>query len=287
MGTSEIVELPRAEGPAEPAAPPRRHRALAVAGIVLAAVIASGAVAWWVSTSSVFAMRRFTVHGNRRTTTEELERLAAVGPRTNVLWANLGRIEHRLESDPWVLRASVTRHLPSTFVVTVVERTPVARAGTPAMLVSADGLVLARAGSHSRLPMLGAGGPLAAGSRLRSPGLLRIAAALASEIPGRVSRVDADPYGSIELTLADGVPVHFGDTSQTGAKARSLRAILAWATRNGVRPAYVDVSAPAAPALLPVTAVPAAGRSPDASANPSSSPTPPTGSTPSPPSSSP
>jgi hypothetical protein len=65
---------------------------------------------------------------------------------------------------------------------------------------------------------------------------------------GSIGREDG---GALVLTLRDGVRVAYGDGTQAEEKADALRAVLGWASRNGITPQYVDVTAPSSPALLP------------------------------------
>jgi cell division protein FtsQ len=256
LGISETDQRSPAEAKPERVLPRRPRRRLLVVAGVAAGLVAVAASGWWISTSSIFRLRTFTVHGTRHTTPTELEHMAGVNDRTNVVWADLPAIEARLRSNPWVLEARVQRKLPSTLLVTVVERRPVARGGQPELLLAADGTVLGPAGSRSRLPEVQVTGSFRVGQRVQGmdASLVRVAGALVAQLPGQIQRVEAGAAGEVQVVLTDGIPVRFGDASQAEAKARALAAIVAWSVRNGVRPVYFDVSAPAAPALLPVGA---------------------------------
>jgi hypothetical protein len=82
-----------------------------------------------------------------------------------------------------------------------------------------------------------------------------------------VSRIAIGSRGEVTMTLRSGLPVIYGDESRPAAKGQALQAVLEWATGAGVTPAYVDVSAPNAPALLPpppVVAAPSPSPAPSA-----------------------
>jgi anti-sigma factor RsiW len=79
---------------------------------------------------------------------------------------------------------------------------------------------------------------------------LGVAAGLPASLRGRVASIEVAQGGQVTLWLTGDVRVRFGDVSEVPEKAQALTAVMAWATRNGVVPAYVDVSAPAAPAAL-------------------------------------
>ena len=74
---------------------------------------------------------RFEVRGLQYTPTahvddDEVRRLMALPPGTNILSLDLDDIAGRIAAHPWVERASVVRVLPDTLDVTVEEYTPVA-----------------------------------------------------------------------------------------------------------------------------------------------------------------
>jgi cell division protein FtsQ len=235
---------------AEPAplAVPRIARAWARwVGLVCGLAMLTGA-AWWVANSTAFDVRSVKVSGNRHLTATQVVRLAAVGEGTNTLWLSTGEVERRLLDNPWVLRATVSRSLPSSVTIEIEERTAVAMtASTSPKLVAADGVVLGPAPRTSHLPVISS---RSASSLAGSPELA-VAATLSRRIRPLVATIATDAEGQLILTLRDGVPVRYGDASRASEKADALRAILGWSVRNGVEPQYIDVRAPAMPALLP------------------------------------
>jgi cell division protein FtsQ len=209
-----------------------------------------------VTGSRIFQLRTLQVAGNMHLSTVQVAELAGLTESTNVFWFSSARAERRLESNPWVASATVSRTLPGEVKVVIRERSPVAVASIPSglrVLVAADGTVLGRAGRGALLPAIAAsslsGG---AGARMdpRTPALA-VAAALPASLRARVSGIEVAKGDQITLKLAGGAKVLFGDPTAAAAKSESLMAVLSWADQNGVRPAYVDVRAPAAPALLP------------------------------------
>jgi cell division protein FtsQ len=224
-------------------------------GVVLGLAFLAGS-AWWVANSHIFDLRTVKVTGTTRFTTDRIARMAALEPSTNVLRLPAGEVEARLERNPWILDARVSRDLPSTITVAIRERVAVAVTdGASPMAIAADGTVLGQAPRSLRVPSVTAPGDtvLAPGRRLR--GLLpqlSVSGALPAVVRAVVDHITLGSPASMVLTLRDGVTVYFGDASQAAAKGRSLAAILAWATRNHVEAQYVDVRSPSAPALLPM-----------------------------------
>jgi cell division protein FtsQ len=206
---------------------------------------------WWVSNSPVFDLRNLEVLGTTHLTANQIGRLSGVTEHTNVLWTFPGAVERRIEANPWVLKATVARHLPSGLTIEVTERVPAAvTVGTPPMLIAADGVVLGRASPDTELPsIVPPPGTLAVGDRLTISTELAVVGALPESLRHKVTTVTRQPDGSLALIMRNGPTVYYGDGSEVEAKAEALRAVLGWAARNHVHPAYVDLRAPAAPSV--------------------------------------
>jgi cell division protein FtsQ len=234
---------------------PFRGKRPATIALGLALITAAG---WWVTNSPLFDMRRLRVTGNRHLSDVQVARLAGLSRATNVMWLRSRAIAGRIEQNPWVLRARVSRTLPGTVTVAVQERRAVAvvQARGRSVVVSGDGVVLGRVSSRTRLPEIELPeAPVDTGARIGStPAQLVAARALPAGLRRRVARV-VQTRGSLTLVLRDGVRVLYGDASQAAAKARALASLLSWAGDRGIRVDYIDVQAPAAPALLPIAAV--------------------------------
>jgi cell division protein FtsQ len=226
---------------------------------LLASLTAIGAAGWGATMTPLFEMRTLHVSGNRHLTDAEVARLAGLSRSTNVLWLRGGAVAHRIEQDPWVLRARVARSLPGTVSVSIQERRPVAlvESGRSLLLVSGDGVVLGQARASVRLPVIHVSGArLAVGNRL--PGTsaeLVVARSLPVAVRGKVQRITTPNRGGLTLILRGGVQVLYGDGSEAGSKGRALSSLLSWAKKEGVRADRIDLRAPAAPALVPVGAV--------------------------------
>lgn len=225
-----------------------RWQRIGAAIVCLASLAATGLV---VGRSPLFAVGRIRVVGEDRLRAAEIVRRSGIEPGTNILFLDAGAVERRLEADPWIRDARVTRQLPSTVTIRVVERTPVAvmeRDGRP-VLVAADGTELGPVARDLRLPVLAAerdalGGGVAVPA-IEAPA--RALAALPPELRAQVREVAVLPGGSLRLLLASGTRVLFGAPGQAAEKGRVLRSILRWAAAEGVTLATIDVRAPSAP----------------------------------------
>lgn len=234
---------------------PRRRWILAVA----LAVLVAGSVAW-VGNSPVFRMRELRVTGAARLSESDVARLAGLTSKTNVLWVSGSAVEQRLEANPWIASATVTRQLPGEIDIVVHERTAVARvsqSGGRVLMVSGDGVVLGtHAAGDSGVPLLqpahetlGVTPPAAAIARLKAA--LVTVAALPPTVRGQVATATERPDGTVTLTLERGTVVEFGDAARAAEKGRVLRALLEWSAAHGVTPRAINVETPTAPAITP------------------------------------
>ncbi|WP_437298719.1 FtsQ-type POTRA domain-containing protein [Sorangium sp. So ce426] len=136
--TSVSVRPPRAidrgersaEG-APPAARPRRPiarplRALQLLAGAAVVLVASTAVAWgarrYIVSSPRFAVRTVLVDGVQRRTAEQVASSGGIEVGKNIFTLDLELAGASITTDPWIEKATVTRRLPSTIHVDVVER---------------------------------------------------------------------------------------------------------------------------------------------------------------------
>jgi cell division protein FtsQ len=111
------------------AAPRPRSRFVATLQLTLGAMLviaASVAVAWgarrYLLSTPRFAVRTVEVEGTRRLSAAEVAKLGGVAVGANVLALDLEAARAAIAADPWVESAQVTRKLPATVRIAVVER---------------------------------------------------------------------------------------------------------------------------------------------------------------------
>jgi len=232
---------------------PRRRWVLAVA----LALVVAGSVAW-VGNSPVFRMRELRVTGERHLSETDVAKLSGLTSRTNVLWVSGASVARRLEANPWIESAVVTRHLPGEIDIVIRERTAVARiaeTGGRFQLVAGDGAVLGSHGpSANGVPILRpanrtAGNVAAAATLSGMKAALATVTALPSTVRTQVSTATERPDGSVILRLDRGATVEFGGEDQAAEKGRVLQALLEWSAAHGVTPRTINVETPTAPAM--------------------------------------
>jgi len=240
ISTSRLAELARTV----------RGRRLVATVIVAAVTIA--AVSLVASRSSLLRLRHLEVVGTSSLTRTDVVRLAALPPSTNVLWFDAGAVERRLESDPWVARATVSRSLPGTIRISVVERAPVAmiRDGRGFTLLAADGVELGSVEADPSLPeiVLVPGSSPPGGDAPAQAGAARAVAGLDGGGRPAVVRAVVGADGTLSVELAGGSRVEYGDPTWIQAKTMAARRILRWARAQGDSVVSVNVATPDAPA---------------------------------------
>jgi cell division septal protein FtsQ len=201
-------------------------------------------------------------------------------PGDRILWERLTAAERRIEQMPAVDDAVAERVLPSTVVIHVRERVPIARLdGATQLAVDAEG-VMFPVGQAEVKPVLfgwkGADGSTKArpGSRVdqssaivldawqRFPGFL--------QEWGRRLRVGK----TFELTLLGGIEVRFGVLRDLESKAAVAEAVIEREKKKGEDLAYVDVRSPTVPVARSVATPPPASPPPAGSAPPAAPATP-------------
>ena len=132
------------DGPSLPRVPGPHDRVRKIAAIAFIATVLLGAAAVTLTRSPYFAAHRIEVRGTSHVTRSEVLRIAGITPGTNVFTLDAGSAEARLERDPWIAQATVTKDLPSTLVIDIDERVAVAvvETGGALRLVADDGALL-------------------------------------------------------------------------------------------------------------------------------------------------
>jgi len=120
-------------------------RAMALFLGVCVVLSASVAVAWgarrYITTSPRFGIRTVLVDGNRRLSAEDIATRGGVTIGRNIFEVDIEGASATIANEPWIEKAVITRKLPSTVNITVVEREAwaVAAIGGELYLVTRDG----------------------------------------------------------------------------------------------------------------------------------------------------
>lgn len=107
--------------------PRRRKRGRLVRIVVLALFVALAGVGLYrFFGSSLFALQRVHVSGNRRARTEEILRTVEPWRRANLIGLDLSPIARAIGVHPWVDRVTLSKRLPDGLAIRITERRAVA-----------------------------------------------------------------------------------------------------------------------------------------------------------------
>lgn len=232
----------------------RAHRLLGILSLLV--VVGLGAALFM--TSSAFGVTEIVVMGSSHLSSAEVARLCDVDLGTNIMRVPTRAIRDRLLTTPRVAEATVSRRLPGTLVVRLVEREGVALlpcgqqfaeldpAGLPVefhRLISALGLPV--------ITGVTAGG-VTLGTRVEGAEVsaaLGAAAALGTAGRVRISEVNVDAAAEVVLYTRAGLPIYVGPAVGLEAKVAALMGILDDIEEAGLAASYVDVRYPRYPVV--------------------------------------
>ncbi|HET6480647.1 MAG TPA: FtsQ-type POTRA domain-containing protein [Actinoplanes sp.] len=217
----------------------RRMRAALPWAVAAGVLLLVGGVTWLVYGTSLFGVREVEVVGVQLLDSSQVEQAAAVPDDQPLARVDLDGVRARVRDLPPVDRVVVRRSWPSTLVIEVVERTPVAA-------VPQDGQfqVIDRAGVPYRtvreqpagLPLVRVDFP--AKSDVNTLSALTVLSALSEELREQVLAVSVKSPAQIRLELRKDRVVVWGDDTQSETKSQVATALL---KQHGKE---IDVSAP-------------------------------------------
>jgi len=213
--------------------------ALAVIVPVLAAVAWIGWFSPWFSLDTVEVRIASASEAAGPLTSQEVEAVVQVPAGTPMLRISPSEVEERVAALPQVASVTVTRDWPTTLVVDVQRRQPVA--AVPAVtggydIVDSSGVIIRQSSTPvDGVPMVRASG---AG--------LEAAIAVVRDMPDwlrdKVEGIEASTRNDVTLLLRNGSIVTWGSAEENAFKAEVLQVLLK------VKALRYDVSAPGTPA---------------------------------------
>lgn len=256
-----------------------RRRRLVLGGLLLIGLVGAGSVG--AALSPALSVKSVVVVGAQRTGADAVRAHSGVRAGEPLIRVDAGGVAQRLTALPWVASATVERRWPSTVVIRVVERVPVAvvvptapggrsrapTAGVSAAAVSEDGVVLTRA-AHvegeeqlAGLPPVvvrgGVPGGVRAGSRVApdTRQAVRVVSTLDARVRPWVRRVTRREH-RVVVWLGDGTQETAVEFDPFGSLPMEQRALATLVERIGAerliaRTRTVKLDVPDAPVLTP------------------------------------
>jgi Cell division septal protein len=110
------------------------------------------------TTTQYFSLKTVQINGNTRLSSEEILEILQINDSSNTLNLSIKTVEEKFSRNPWVRRASITRVMPDTLVISIEERVPAFWVLNGGQLHYADaqgaGIAPVEAGQFSSLPTL-------------------------------------------------------------------------------------------------------------------------------------
>ncbi len=223
---------------------------LAFAGAVVVVVLVGHEVVIFAKSASAFAINEVTVDGSHWLDSLEIQRTAGTMRGSNIFEVSPEDAEERLTNHPWIKSATVSRILPHSVHITVVEHSPVAVLVLDELyLIGEDGNLFGEVGVDDPVDL-----PFITGvDRTRfvhnpSYRALTVQAAVALLHDYRaaglwkrepISEIHFDALGELALFIgSDATHVRLGRAPYR-SKLRKLRTLLERLERQQDRPAYV------------------------------------------------
>lgn len=220
--------------------------------IIIAACVAAALVAGLVAAavySPVLALRTVTVNGTRMLTPEQVQTALAPLQGKPLPQVSNEDVKHLLQPLIQVRDVTIEAHPPSTLVVHVRERTPVAlvKQGAEFQLVDVDGVQLGTTQDPDsvKLPVIDGNAGVIGKDLFKA--ITAVLAALPADVLAKMSDASAKSADAVELKLVDGQTVVWGNAGERELKAKVLEALLKAPAdpKNPVR--SYDVSVPRHP----------------------------------------
>ena len=217
----------------------RRLRAALPWAVGLGVLLVLGGVTWLIYGTPVLGVRDVKVVGAQLLTPGQVREAVGVPADEPLARVDLDHVRARVRAIPAVDRVVVRRSWPSTLVVEVVERTPVAvvPAGKQFTLIDRSGVPYETvAGKPPGLPVLRLATPGPSDQDTRSG--LTVLESLSDELREQLVEVSVAAPAQIKLELRKNRTVVWGDDTQSERKSQVATVLL---RRAG---SEIDVSAP-------------------------------------------
>ncbi len=199
--------------------------------------------------SSFFRVREFRVNGNKQLSREEAVALTGLQEGVNIFKANLPQAAARLALHPMVRQADLSRDLPATVIINLVERKPLALAVRQGSftVISEDGCCLAKVDDLSRinLPIITGidPGPAGPGQKIADQRLqpaLAYLLAMPENIRAAVSEINVTDLNNIRMFTMDKAEVRLGGEERISEKIKLYQEIINQKYPNRIQ--YMDIS---------------------------------------------
>jgi cell division protein FtsQ len=242
---------------------PRRKKrnAAPVLGLWLFLLFLAILSGYYFLNSAFFALQQIEVRGNNAVSKETIVEQSGLAPGVNLFKIDTKAVSNKIQMLPSVKKVEVKRRLPSTLLLQITERTPIALVVSPDGFLQIDdeGVYIKKVQDFKdlHLPVV-SGVPLennlGPGSRLSKPGLsaaLRLIQMMDKVLKENVTEIIAPSPQTITLKTLQGVEIRFGEPEEMERKVKIIEELLLQngAIINNQTVEYIDLRYNTAPVI--------------------------------------
>lgn len=201
--------------------------------------------------STYLNVGKVVVEGNKYMTTDEVYRIAEIPEPINILKLSTSDIRERLKRDLRVSEVNVIRKFPSTIIINVKERQPLAyvASGYGFVEIDSQGVILA---AYRNLKQINV--PMITGARIDNDYVgdtvqhqeirlvLDYLSQLDEPILNQISEVHLQSNGNLTAYTLKSCQIRIGKADRISDKAKLTNEILNELTSNGASVEYIDLN---------------------------------------------
>ncbi|MDD3653325.1 MAG: FtsQ-type POTRA domain-containing protein [Desulfotomaculaceae bacterium] len=207
--------------------------------------------------SPLFEVRQVLVSGNQYLAEEKIRNIADIGIGLNIFKLNLSTIEENLKMIPMIKEVQVTRALPATVQITILERRPLGLLPTSEGFIEVDeeGFCLQKASvSTPGLPVItgveidqSTPGEVVKAERLSYA--LTVLSGLPEDALSILSEVHVDLNNQIKVYTMERIQCRLGQATEISEKGIVLVQVLQEIKKQGAKISYIDLSSASMPVV--------------------------------------
>lgn len=223
----------------------RRRRIQVVAAVVIVFAIIISSIQLY--RSGLFNIKKIIVSGNKSVVAGKVIEACNIGENDNIISFSTAKLRQKLLKNPWVKEVSVTRALPDTLRVQIIERVPVAiiSHGSKFYLVDDDFFIIselqyadgAKVPTITDLPVE----RISVGDRLMDESLknaIDCLKSMDSSLAKTITLLSASSVDKLSLYNKDNIEILYGEANQVDEKNKVIKTIL---SKQGKQVVFIDI----------------------------------------------
>lgn len=219
--------------------------------VIIAGLLASFI---WLFSSDLFKIKKVKITGTKHLNDSQIEKAAAVSPKTSLIRVPVKEIEGRLLKNPWIKSVEISRSFPNTLIIEISERKAIALVPVSDGLaaVDCDGLVLEKRPDIDRvnLPLIKdlKVNKVKIGKRIQSSAFSNAISCLGhleDQLRSSLSIISASSVDKLSLYTKEGIEILYGKAENVEKKNYILKKLLS--KDSGIK--FIDIRVASNPVI--------------------------------------